>query len=254
MLRTLAVLTVVLTFCTGLVADDPTKPSKSKIETVSLSVFKKLDDKNYPFTGASTTLSLLVSNPDKRFLGVDQSSAVTELKDDKGTSLMKSDFFVKTSFSQIPRIALDRTSLIVTVNSPLLPAKGAKKLQLKGNLVLIAGVDEKTTDEKELEMKMNAETKAGDFTLKVTMEKGFAGSGGTFTVNSTRPNVKGVSVKDADGKTVDVSPGFNYGFGKNWTYSYSLKKALPKAKIAVTWFAKEEKVTVPVEVETGVGL
>src|SRR5437764_1358741 len=128
MMRTVAVLTLALAFCTSLVADDPTKPSKSKVEGVSLSVFRKLDDKNYPYTGASTTLAFMVSNPDKRFLGVDPSSTVSEFKDDKGTSLMKSDFFVKTSFSQMPRIAVDRTSVVVTVNTPLLPAREATKL------------------------------------------------------------------------------------------------------------------------------
>jgi hypothetical protein len=254
MFRTTAVLTVVFAACTGLFADDETKSNKSKVQGVSLSVFKKLDDKNYPFTGSSTTLSFLVSNPDKHFVGVDPSSKVTEFKDDKGTSLMKTDFFVKTSFGQVPRIALDRTSVVVTVNTPMLPAKDATKLHLKGTLVLIAGIDEKKTGEKEVEVKTNAEAKVGDFTVKVTMEKGFAGGGGAFTVTSTRPNVKDVTVNDAEGKTVVVSPGFSYGAGKSWTYSYSMKRAVPKAKIAITWFSKDEKVPISVDLALGIGL
>ncbi len=65
---------------------------------------------------------------------------------------MKTDFFVKTSFSSTPRLALDRRRVVVAVNSPLLPGKGATKLRLKGNLVLIAGIDEKSSDEKDLDM------------------------------------------------------------------------------------------------------
>jgi hypothetical protein len=254
MKRTLAVLIMVVVFCISVFADDATKPSKSTVEAVSLNLIKKLDDKNFPFTASATAIDVLVSNQDRRFLGVDPSSEVTEFKDDKGTSLMKSDFFVKTSFGSTPRLALDRRSVVVNVNSHLLPAKGATKLHLKGNLVLIAGIDEKSTDEKELEMKTNSEAKVDDFTLKVTMDKGFAGSGGTFTVKSSRPNVKGVSVKDAAGKAVEVSQGYFYGFGKNWIYSYTLKKPMSKVKIAVTWFSKEEKVKVPVNLEVSLGL
>ncbi len=254
MKRTLAVLIVVVAFCATLVADDATKPSKSTVEAVSLKVLKKLDDKNFPYTAASTELDVLVSNQDRRFLGVDPSSEVTEFKDDKGNSLMKTEFFVKTSFSSTSQLALDRRSVVVKVNSPLLPGKGATKLHLKGSLVLIAGIDDKTTDEKELEMTMNSEAKVGEFKLNVTIDKGFAGSGGTFTVKSTRPNIKGVSVKDAAGKSVEVSQGYFYGFGNNWTYGYTLKKPVQKAKIAVSWFSKEEKVTVPVNLDVSLGL
>ena len=73
-------------------------------------------------------------------------------------------------------------------------------------------------------------------------------------MKSSRPNVKGVSVKDTAGKAVEVSQSYFYGYGKNWTYSYTLKKPVQKAKIAVTWFSKEEKVTVPVDLEVSLGL
>jgi hypothetical protein len=253
MMRTLALLAVVFALGTALVADDATKPGKSTVEAVSLSVYKKLDTKEFPFSGASTMLSIMVTNKDKRFLGVDPSSTVSELKDDKGNSLIKTDLFVKTAFNTMPRIGVDRTSVIVSVSSAIAPGRDATKIHLRGNLVLTAGLDEKTTDEKEVEMKMNAESKVGDFTVKVTQEKGFAGGGATFTVTSSKPNVKGVSAK-LGGKAVEVSSGFSYGFGKSWTYTFTLKTAVEKPKIAVTWFSKEEKVTVPVDIEVGVGL
>jgi hypothetical protein len=154
----------------------------------------------------------------------------------------------------VPRIGVDRTRVIVSVSSSIAPSKGATKIHLMGNLVLVAGLDEKTTDEKEVAMKMNTETKVGDFTLKVTQEKGFAGGGATFTVTSKKPNIKSVTAKDAGGKAVEVSSGFSYGFGNSWTYTYSLKTAVEKPKIAITWYSKEEKVPVPVDLEVGVGL
>ncbi len=253
MMRGLAVLTVVFALCTALVADDATKPDKSSVEGVSLTITKKLDDKNYPYSGAVTMLSFMVSNPDRQFIGVDPSRTVSELKDDKGTSLLATGFF-KPSFHPSPRIGLDHKSVIVTMNTMASPAKGATRLHLKGNLVLIAGLDEKTTEEKEVEFKQNAETKLGDFTFKVTMEKGFGGGGGGFSLASTKPTIKEVTVKDAAGKVVETLLGFSFGFGKSWTYNYTLKKAVDKPKVSVTWYSKEEKVKVPVDIEMGLGL
>src|SRR5262249_39178348 len=143
----------------------------------------------------------------------------------------------------------DRSSLLIYLNSNVAPAKGAAKLLIKGKLILIAGLKEKTTEEKEVAMKEKTEAKLGDFTLKVTQEKGFApGSGAMFTISSTRPNIKTVVVKDAKGNAVAVLPqGAPYGFGKNWTTAFSLKTAVAQPKVAVTWFSEEEKVTVPVD-------
>ena len=45
-----------------------------------------------------------------------------------------------------------------------------------------------------------------------------------------------------------------YGFGKTWTYNYYLKKQVTKAKFSITYFSKDEKVTVPVKLAVGVGL
>jgi hypothetical protein len=253
MMRRLAVLTAVLSLCSVLAADDTTKPSKSTVEGVELMIKRKLDDKNYPFSGAITMLSIMVSNPDKQFIGVDPSSKVSELKDDKGTSLLSTGFF-KPTFNPSPRIAVDRKSVIVSLNTSAAPTKGAVKIHLKGELVLLSGTEEKTTDEVEVSIKPNAETKIGDFSLKVTMEKGFGTNGASFSLVSTKPNIKSINIKDAAGKVVETFPGFSYGFGKSWTWNYTLKKAVDKPKISITWYTKEEKVTVPVEVEMGLGL
>jgi hypothetical protein len=144
----------------------------------------------------------------------------------------------------------------VSVFGTAAPAKGASKSVVKGSLVLICGTDEKTTDEKEVEMKDKAETTLGDFTIKVTQEKGFGGSGASFTITANNPTLKVVNVKDADGKTVETMTfGSPYqSFDKKWTASYTLKKVVEKPKISITYFSKEEKVTVPVDLGMGVGL
>jgi hypothetical protein len=252
MMRKLVGLAAGLALCTTLLAADATKPGKPTVEAVALSIYKKIDDKNLSFGFPSSSLSLLVTYPGKQFLDIDSSaSKVSEFKDDKGNSLMYTGF-ATTNFNR-SQIGKDKSAMVVTMGGNP-PGRGATRLHLKGNLVARCGLEEKTTDEKEVELKLNAETKIGDYTLKVTQEKGLFGSGATFTVTTPSPALKTVTVKDADGKTIEVLAGGHYGFGKNWSYYFSLKKEAKKVKIAVVYFSKEEKVDVPVDIDVGVGL
>jgi hypothetical protein len=266
MFRSLVVMTAGLAFCVALARADDTKPakkddtkpskaepSKVTVEPVSLSVSKKLEDKDLFWGYSSTAISFKVAYPGKQILGIDSTSKITEFQDDKKTSLLGTGFF-KAQFGTSPMISKDRTKMIVYVNTSTNPAKGATKVTLKGSLVVRCGTEEKTTEEKEVEFKNKTEVKMGDFTLKVTQEKGFGDSGASFSIVATKPDVKSVTVKDADGKEVELMSYGHYGFDKSWTYSYGLKKALEKGKVTVTYFSKDEKVTVPVEVSAGLGL
>jgi hypothetical protein len=120
--------------------------------------------------------------------------------------------------------------------------------------VVRCGTDAKTTEAKEVEFKDKGEAKMGDFTLKVTQAKGFGDAGASFTISATKPDIKSITIKDGDGKEVELNTYGHYGFDKSWTYSYSLKKALEKGKVSITYFSKDEKVTVPVELSVGLGL
>jgi len=259
MTRKVAVLALALALCATVAgAGDKTK-GKATVEGSSLQVSKKLDQKNYPYSG-SVNVSALVSYPGKQILVVDTAaSKVTELKDDKGTDFLKSSGFFKPSFNQ-QMMAKDRASVVVGTGSyGVGPVGGATKIILKGSVVLICGQDEKTTEAKEVEIKNNTEVKFDDFTLKVYQEKGFAGSGGSFNISSTKPTFKSVTVTDADGKTVEVRPGFFFGppsFTPNKTYgnAFNLAKPVTKVKVKITYFTKEEKVTVPVDLALGAGL
>ena len=254
MMQKRAALTAALILCSALAAAEDATKGKTTVEVSSLAVSRKLGTKDFPFSSNSTSLSLWVSCPGKQVLGVDPSSAIKEFKDDKGHSLLTAGFF-KTQFSAMPsNISPDRNSLIVTVYSAACPTKGASKILLKGELVLKCGSEEKTTEEKELELKKDAEVKTGDYTIKVTQEKGFGGAGASFSVTAPAPIIKSVTVKDADGKTVEVSNFGAYGFAKTWTFNFGLKREIKKGKFSVTYFSKEEKATVAVDLATGVGL
>jgi hypothetical protein len=108
-------------------------------------------------------------------------------------------------------------------NGNAAPAKGASKIVLKGNLVMTCGVGEKTSEEKEVELKAHTEAKIGDITLKVTEEKGLGGSGAHFTVTPAGHVLKAVNFKDADGKPVDVTLCGTSMSGKTGTQTFALK-------------------------------
>jgi hypothetical protein len=230
--------------------------AKVTVEVTSVSISRNPDTKNYPFMFpvAATSVHFLVKCPGKQFLAVDESGKVTEFKDEKGTSLLQKGPFSKTVFSTFPQIAKDRSGMIVSVQTGNVPAKGSTKITLKGTLVARCGADLKTTDAKEVEMKAKTEVKVGDFTISVVNDKGFLGAGAIFNVVSTKPNVKGVTAKDSDGKEVDLVSTGNFGFGNKWTHSYTLKNALKQAKISIHYFAKEEKLNIPIDLTVSGGL
>jgi hypothetical protein len=257
--RKFAVLALGLALASVVMAgdEDKSKQVKAKVEGTMLQVNRKLDQKNYPFSGASVSVSALVTVSGKQILTVDSTaSKLTEFRDDKDTDFLKAAGFFKPTFRQ-NSLATDRGSAVVGVGVfGTAPARGAGKILVKGSLVLICGTDEKTTEEKEVAMKDKSEATVGDFTIKVTQEKGFGTQGASFTISANSPSLKTVNVKDADGKTVETttfgSPFQN--FDKKWTVSYTLRKVVEKPKISISYFSKEEKVTVPVDLGVGVGL
>jgi hypothetical protein len=259
-MRKLMLLSACLVACAALAVADDKKDDKTKSEpTVSvtmLSVNHKLDQKLFSFSSDSTSLSLLLRYPGKQLLGVDQSSEVKSLKDDKGNSLIDDKGFFKVNFGTYPTIAKDRSAMVVYLSSfNKAPGKGATKVLLKGDLMVLCGTDEKSEEVKKFEFKDKGEGKAGDFKLKVTQEKGFGNQGASFTLISPTKDVKGLVVKDADGKEVEVYAGMPFSSApKEFSIAYTLQKPVKEGTVTITYFTKSEKVKVPVDLSVGIDL
>jgi hypothetical protein len=261
MSRILFVLSVCLVFTAFVVADDKdkdkkddkTKTEKITVEGAGMDVFRDIDQKLFQYKGVRTNLTLLVHAPGRQFLGVDQSSKLESLKDDKGNSLIDDKSFTKPNFNPYATISPNRAAMLVTVySSGKAPGKGASKIVIKGELVTMCGTEEKASAETKVEFKDKAEVKIGDLTLKVQQAKGFFG-GPAFQVVGPHP-VKGITVKDGDGNGIEASGGQPYRTGKEWVSSYSIRKELPEGKVTITYFSKEEKVKVPVDLTFGLDL
>jgi len=238
--------------------DDKTKSEPTVVPT-EIAVNRKADSKQFPyaFPVDNTRVTFLLKYPGKQFLGVDPSSKLTTLKDDKGNSLMDEKQAFAANFGTYPQIALDRTAMLVMVSAyGKAPGKGATKLILKGDLVVVCGTDEKSEELKKFKFEAKAKAKAGDFEVTVTQEKGgFDGKEGPqFTMISKTRAIKSFVVKTGDGKSAEVYPRGWFPSGDKWTFNYALAKPLEEGSITVTYFAKEEKVKVPIDLTVGLGL
>jgi len=265
-MRKLMLLLACLMTCAALaVADDKKddkKDDKTKSEPIvkptSLAVYRKIDTKMFQFGFGSdqTNVTFLLRYPGKQLLGVDQSSELKSLKDDKDNSLVDDKGFFKVNFSTYPQIAKDRSAMLVSINAyNRAPGKGASKVLVKGDLMVLCGTDEKSEEVKKFEFKDKEEAKAGDFKLKVTQEKGFGSQGATFSLISPTNAIKGLVVKDADGKDVEVYAGAPFPSApKEFTVTYTLQKPLKEGKVTITYFTKSEKVKVPIDLSVGIGL
>jgi hypothetical protein len=230
---------------------------KAKVSAASLTVFKKLDPKEFIYQPGSTSMGVMVSYPGKYVLSVDESSSVSEFKDDKGTNLGGTGFGAKPRFNTYAMFNKDRSGLVVTAYGQGAPGAGASKVTLKGSLVLVCGADAKTTKEEGMDVKLNEEKKVGDFTVKITFVPVGMFGGPTVTVSGPKNNLKGLVLKDDDGKDVPLSPSGNVFYNpvaKQWNTSFYATKNPKKIKVAVSYFNKDEKITVPVDVTTGLSL
>jgi len=240
---------------------DKKKEDKSKSEATvipaELAVNRKLDSKTTFANYDQTRVSFLVSIPKKYLLGVDKTSKLASMKDDKGNSLIDEKSPFSGGFSQFPQLAEDGSSMLAGVNAyNKAPGKGATKVLIKGDLIVICGSDEKTDQVKKIEFKAKEKAKVADMEVMVTSEKEtFGGADGpAFTITSKTKNVKGVVVKDADGKAVEVAKRGWFGSGDQWTFNFALVKPLKEGSIHVTYFSKAEKITVPIDLSVGVDL
>jgi hypothetical protein len=256
MIRKLMVVTTGLILGAALAVAAETKAVKFKLEPESLKLHRKLGKDLFPNTADSVHLSFAVSHPEKYLLDIDPNkSTVSQFTDDKGTSLSGTTLFSKSIFSRTNTSKDHRAFLISVSSNGIAPARGATKVTVKGTLVLICGKDEKTTEAVPVTLKAKTEVKKGDFTIMVTREKSFGDLGATLKVTSKRA-ITGIVAKDADGNVIEpffpLSP-YYHPFYKRWSCEAVLKKQVKEAKISVTWFSKEEKVEVPVDVSMGVG-
>ncbi|HEX5269954.1 MAG TPA: hypothetical protein VFW33_05685 [Gemmataceae bacterium] len=220
---------------------------------------KKKEPNPFPDTG-STSLDVTLTAPGKFVLGIDvKASKLGEFTDDKETKLYTADRFGISWLSDLPLINPEGDVCTVHVNGQAPPAKGAAKLHIKGTVVLTCGKDEKSADKKEIAIKKDSKVTVGDFTIQVDDDGAMFG-GPRLSVTSEKQNLKGVEFFDAKGEAIKLFfPPYRQSFFQpGGKVRYGLSATLPKkadsVTVKVSYFDKTEAVSVPIDLEFGVGL
>lgn len=212
-----------------------------------------------------TSLSLLLTTKDLSIVGLNEKeSKLTVLADDQGTDFMK----VKSRFSRNPykfgwiSVSQDGKALGTTVETEGTPAKGARQLVVKGELVVTTG----STFEKEqsgtVPVKEGTKVEVGGYKFKISEVNkpkfGDAKLSITLETNQDMDRLKGISFFDESGKELEADPSgsSSMGFGAKMTYTrtYQLKKKVDEIEVGVLKWTDLKDVKVPVDLSVGVGL
>lgn len=249
---------------TGVFADDDKKADdgkgSAKFQVTRLEIRKYPPPKpgTFMFMNNGVSMDVIVTPTGKYITGVDfKASKLESIIDDKKNNLFKkAEGFFATQSDWLNEFFTQYTpegdAVTIQVKSSIAPGKGAEKLLLKASLVLKCGSEGKATEKKEIAMKANEEATIDSFKVKIGQ------FGNQFNVISTEENIKNIEVYDDKGKEIKVgAPGRNRttkGDKTEYNYSFFLIQKLTKFSIKVNYFAKVESLTIPVDLNVGLGL
>ncbi len=139
--------------------------------------------------------------------------------------------------------------------------RGATKLQLKGELVVIRASGETVAEQKNVALKKDSKITVGPVPLVVEeiRDSSFGEMKLTVTLNADKPldAIKKIEFADASGKAIEQekmgSGTFGFGGKTKYQQTVGLAKKLDKATVRITHYGKQETVKVPLELEFGVG-
>ena len=214
---------------------------------------------------AGTSVALLVKSDGAKIVSLDEAkSKITVFTDDQETDFMK----VKSRFSNAPckfewsEVSEDGAALGTTISSQGLPAKGAKSLMIKGELVVATGskfaekksakvkpVDGGLIEVEGVSFKMSSvgDPKWGEMKFQITLN-----------TSDDLKVIQGFVFYDQDGKELefqDAGSGTS-SFGRKTTYSrtFQFKKNPTELVVGLKFWTDLEVVTLPIDLKVGVGL
>jgi hypothetical protein len=197
-----------------------------------------------------------------------EESKLISFTDDKGTDLMAApasqDPFNKPglSFESSATGTGGVSSVIFDLKASGQPAQGATRFNIAGSLsAKIAGGTKQFTVEN-VEMKTNSAFTLGDLPLKISnvgtnrnawMAKDYKHSV-TFYSAHDLASISGLEFYDAQGNKIDArKSSWGGGFG-GYMVEYNIKETVDRVKIVATCWQDLKTVTVPITIQTGVGL
>lgn len=256
--------------------------STDHLEVLTLSVgkpFPKQEDENeteipmmHSFTG--TSVSVLVRIPEKSIIDIDgEKSVIDRFRDDQKKDLLsapktRQSMFYSSPISIGPKDSGGRWA-VVEFSAPNPPTPAAQKISLQGKIVLLCGAGSTTSDHtleisKEEKISINGNTISIE---KTKEDEGFSMMGGmgepfktsiTLISNFSFDTIKSLRFLDEKGQEIESKKtgSFHFGFGEkaqNKQY-YQLKPEMEKITIRLEMYESTESHTIPVSIETGLGI
>lgn len=257
------------TLVPAMAADKPKADAKTpglKVQVVGLSVHRKDPDSKYGSAyggmSAGTKVYIRAATVAKNLIEVDaDASKLNSFTDDAGTDLKKADRYNRW-LGSFPRFSEDTRSVVIEIQTTGTPKRGAKAITVDAEVVLLAGEDEQT-ETKDLELKAGEKIAIGPVKaeLKSVSTRAWGKSKMSITLESQQSfaAIKKIAFLGADGKELghsDMGKGSYSSMGgpRTYTHSYGLHEKVDTVKVKVTYYAKVEKVTVPVSITFGAGL
>lgn len=261
----------------------PTKTTKAaataktdaaaKVEVVQLSLEKAIEAQQPgqqvrfgQFATEGTSVTLLVSHPGKTILNLDENkSHLTSFTDDKKTDLLKAKPRPKNqgivfNFGPVNGSPFrvenrpDSPFCWVKLVGPNLPAPGASKIIVKGQLVLTCAAAEKTVEHKNVALTNGTKIKVGS--IPITVIAGQPDAGFALEVDGSISVLKSVTFFDADGKEMKgrstATSSYAVGNTPRSSRGYALEKPVAKVTMRVTYVETEDLI-VPIDLAVGVG-
>jgi hypothetical protein len=197
-----------------------------------------------------TGVYLFANLPGKQIVALDTNASKLTVTDDKGTEIFASSVkLTPTSVTTDKSKAQGRMYLL----SQKAPAEGATRIRVKGEVVFLCGVGEKTSTAENFALKAKEKAEVGPALFEVSLPKDRA----VVSLKTDSPIVKSISFTGADGKALGATGMLNLGVngdGKVVHFAnYTLPAKLESVGIKVVHYEKIEAVKVVVDSETGVG-
>ena len=245
----------------------PVVAQEAKIDVLSVSVGKKLTQAQkdvFLFTSEGTRLQMSISLPGRTFIGEARDECkFGKFTDDKGTELFAPLGHVPETDDWLgtfgPKFSSDGKLCGLQIEAPGLPAKDATKLQFAGTLVLRCGLMPKSIEQKNIALKKGAKITVGPVPFEIVNAKVEGNDTKVeLKANKTLERIIKIAFFNAQGKEIKSDrEGYESGsiFGSYTINQYFVLSGKPTViNVKISYFDKVENVTVPVNVEAGLGL
>lgn len=218
-----------------------------------------------PFSWSKgTSMALMVKVPGGGIISFDNdASKLSEVKDDKGTDLLKSESsWSRSGFSMMAGISSDGTVSMPEFDAPQVPAKGAKEISVSGTLVFNQAREKKIFKQENLKLNLGSKITAGPVAFEITEVKKPAWGDAQLEVNLHAEQdvgaLAGVRFLDAQGAEIKSETGMtgtSSMMGKvTVDKSFYLHQKVESATIELTYWMDMKQVSLPFTVKTSVGL